>query len=216
MTTTFTVENDFILPGRNCGACGKRTCEDFSNAVKEGVSNIHDCPFYIPVSNKVKDSNVESAVYSGVDVVGQKYDFWLAPIPGEISARKIILPYRPDLVEKWDIQKGDIVTGRPSGAGCPVQHVIKVLDANPITGVIMGFVVGPSYARNHDVKDVMEYHMLGFEGRAMVLGDAPQFGKRYSFLPGFCMMGRAHTGLVNTIIGKPWGLQVRIEGIVIM
>lgn len=216
MTITFTAANDWLPPGKNCGSCGKRTCTDFMEAVKAGTLKHDNCPFYVPVTKTKPVGMFPETEYSGIDVVGQKYDFWLAPIPGEISARKIVLPYRPDLVEKWDIKKGDIVTGRPSGAGCPVQHVISVLDANPITGVITGYVVGPAYARGKEVKDVMEYHMLGFEGRAMVIGETPQFGKRYSFLPGTCMMGRAHTGLVNTVIGKPWGLQVRIENIIIM
>ncbi len=216
MTTTSIVENDWTPPGKNCGACGKKSCIEFTDALKAGSMKPEHCPFYVPQIKKEIFDPTQGAEYNGIDVVGQKYDFWLAPIPGEISARKIILPYRPDLVEKWDIKKGDIVTGRPSGAGCPVQHVVQVLDANPITGVITGYVVGPAYARGKEVKDVMEYHMLGFEGRAMVLGETPQFGKRYSFLPGSCMMGRAHTGLVNTVIGKPWGLQVRIEDIIIM
>lgn len=44
----------------------------------------------------------------------------------------------------------------------------------------------------------------------------PRFGVRHSFLPGFCMMDRAHTGLVNMVIRKPWGLQVRVEDVVIL
>ncbi|WP_269851268.1 (Fe-S)-binding protein [Methanosarcina horonobensis] len=43
--------------------------------------------------------------YSGVDVVGKEYDFVLLPFPGEPSARKFIVPFRADLVEKWDIKK---------------------------------------------------------------------------------------------------------------
>lgn len=213
--TTYIEANNWVSPGRNCGACCKKSCEDFHNALKEGTVKLEDCPFHLPVSNVSFDSSSDTR-YTGFDVIGQEYDFWLAPIPGEKSARKIILPFRPDLVEKWDIHKDDIVVGRPSSAGCPVQHVIRVMDANPITGVIIGHVVGPAYARGMEVKDVMEYHMLGFEGRAMVLKNEPEFGKRYSFLPGLCMMGRAHTGLVNTVISKPWGIQIRIEDIIIM
>ena len=44
----------------------------------------------------------------------------------------------------------------------------------------------------------------------------PGFGLRQPFLPGSCMMDRAHTGLVNMVIRKPWGIHVRVEDIVIM
>ena len=154
--------------------------------------------------------------YSGVDVVGQRYDFVVRSLPGEPSARKIVLPFRPDMVERMDIKRGDIVTGRPAGAGCPVQHVIRVLDADWVTGVITGHVVGPAFSRNSEVKDVREYHMLGFEGEAVPISAEPRFGVRHSFLPGFCMMDRAHTGLVNMVIRKPWGIHVRVEDVVIL
>lgn len=216
MTGTSSAGSDWAPPGRDCGACGRRTCGEFLDDVRKGNTQPEGCPFYVPVVEKVGFEEIPDAEYSGIDIVGQAYDFWLAPLPGEVSARKIVLPFRSDLVEKWDIVPGDIVTGRPSGAGCPIQHVIRVIDANPITGVITGHVVGPAYSRDRDVKDVMEYHMLGFEGRAMVIGETPRFGKRYSFLPGTCMMGRAHTGLVNTAIQRTWGLQVRLEDVIIL
>lgn len=154
--------------------------------------------------------------YSGVDVLGQRYDFVIGALPGEPSARKIVLPFRPDMVDIMDINPGDIVMGRPFGAGCPVQHVMKVIDADRVTGVITGHVVGPAYSRGKEVKDVKAYHMLGFEGRANVISREPEFGRRQFFLPGFCMMDRAHTALVNMVIDKPWGIQVRVEDIVIL
>ncbi len=214
MPTISITENDWTPPGKNCGACGHPSCEDFVIALKEGATKKTDCPFY----HETKHSScVELQFnYTGKDIVGQEYDFVMKPIPGEPSARKIVLPFRPDLVEKMNIVRGDIVTGRPAGAGCPVQHVIKVIEADPITGVITGHVVGPAYSRNKEVKDVKEYHMLGFEGMAHVVKEEPKFGVRHSFLPGFCMMDRAHTGLVNMVIRKPWGLHVRVEGVVIL
>ncbi len=214
MRTTSTAASDWTPPGRNCGACGYPTCEELKSAVIAGRSTYRSCPFYQPGRTA---SPVESAFrYSGRDVVGQEYDFVMTPIPGEPSARKMVLPFRGDLVERMGIVPGDIVTGRPAGAGCPVQHVIKVISADPITGVITGHVVGPAYSRGADVKDVREYHMLGFEGRAVPVKREPEFGIRHSFLPGFCMMDRAHTGIVNMVIDKPWGIHARIEGIVIL
>ena len=213
MATASTVANEWTPPGKDCGACGCASCSEFSSKLSVGAMDIGRCPFYHPAET---DIPIIRSVYTGTDVVGSPYDFVIEPLPGEPSARKVVLPFRGDLVERMDIQKGDIVTGRPAGAGCPVQHVIRVLEADPVTGVITGHVVGPMFARGREVKDVREYHMLGFEGMAVTVSKEPKWGCRQSFLPGFCMMGRAHTGLVNVLIDKPWGLQVRVEGIVIM
>ena len=220
MRTISTVGNDWSPPDKNCGACGHRTCDDLMVAIKEGAADQEMCPFFtsLEISVNIKEavSEMDLLCYSGFDVVGQKYSFVVQPLPGEPSARKIVLPFRPDLVDTWDIVQGDIVVGRPAGAGCPVQHVLRILDADKDTGVMTGHVVGPSYSRDKEVKDVKAYHMLGFEGKVLPITEEPQFGKRFSFLPGLCMMNRAHTGLVNMVIKKPWGLHVRIEDILIL
>jgi uncharacterized Fe-S cluster-containing protein len=218
------VESDWSPPGKNCGACGYKTCDDLMLAIKGGVVDQEACPFFHSLGSnvdiqRIQDSPSEMDLlhsYSGFDVMGQKYSFVLQPLPGEPSARKIILPFRPDLVDRWEIVRGDIVVGRPAGAGCPVQHVIHILDADKDTGVMTGHVVGPSYSRDREVKDVKAYHMLGFEGKALPITEEPQFGKRFTFLPGLCMMNLAHSGLVNMVIKKPWGIHVRIEGILIL
>ena len=215
MPTTSTTASEWAPPGKDCGACGFPSCGAFSDAMADGRAGPEACPFYRPSSTPVSGDPVPFN-YSGVDVVGQRYDFVVRSLPGEPSARKIVLPFRPDIVERMDIKRGDIVTGRPAGAGCPVQHVIRVLDADWVTGVITGHVVGPAFSRNSEVKDVREYHMLGFEGEAVPISAEPRFGVRHSFLPGFCMMDRAHTGLVNMVIRKPWGIHVRVEDVVIL
>lgn len=215
MPTTSTAGSDWTPPGRDCGACGHPSCASFSEALRAGLADAESCPFHHPVgAPPVVGPEVFS--YSGTDVVGQAYDFVIAPFPGEPSARKVVLPFRPDVVDRMDIRPGDIITGRPAGAGCPVQHVIRVLDVDPVTAVITGHVVGPAYSRGKEVKDVRQYHMLGFEGRALPVTREPVFGLRQSFLPGFCMMDRAHTGLVNMVLDKPWGIQVRVEDVVIL
>ncbi|MDR0778611.1 MAG: Fe-S cluster protein [Methanomassiliicoccaceae archaeon] len=201
-------------PGKDCGSCGSRTCDEFEMRLKEGRVRHKDCPFY--EEDKIILSVAESAAYTGTDIVGQPYDFIISPLPGEPSARKIVLPFRPDMTERMNITQGDIVLGRPAGAGCPVQHVIKVIHSDLITGVITGHVVSPQFARTGNVKDVKEYHMLGFEGIASEKRKEPQFGKRHYFLPGSCMMHRAHTGLVSMLIEKPYGTQIRIEDIIIL
>jgi uncharacterized Fe-S cluster-containing protein len=181
--------------------------------VEEGRARYTECPYYSSV-NII--NNLRPVNYTGRDITGQKYDLVLLPLPGETSARKFILPFRPDITEKYDIKKGDVVIGRPAGAGCPVQHVIRVMSSDHITGVIMGHVVGPEHARGKEVKDVKEYHMVGFEGMASVIDRRPEFGKRYYFMPGSCMMHRTHTGLVSMIIERDYGTQIKLEDIIIV
>ena len=209
-------------PGKNCGACGMDSCDAFATAVAEGVKDVDACPYYTaPQESQATDAACGvcglEAAYTGADVTGAPYDFIITALPGEPSARKIVLPFRPDLVETLGITPGDIVTGRPTGAGCPVQHVIKVLEADPVSGLITGHVVGPAFARgNSDAIDLRHYHMIGFEGIATVVRRTPAFGLRMPFLPGVCMMHRTHTGVVNMIMQKSYGLHVRVEGVVIL
>ncbi|HYH05089.1 MAG TPA: Fe-S cluster protein, partial [Bacillota bacterium] len=147
---------------------------------------------------------------------GNPYDFVLTPLPGEISARKIVLPFRSDLVEKLELKKGDLVMGRPMGAGCPIPHILKIIEAEYNTGLLYTWVVGPKFSREQEVKDLTAYHMVGFEGVASEIRKEPGFGRRVTFLPGFCMMNLNHTGLVNMILTKSFGLHVRIEDIRIL
>ena len=101
-------------------------------------------------------------------------------------------------------------------AGCPIPHVLEVIEIDHRTGVLTCWVIGPEKAREGTVIDVGAYHMLGFEGIATEVYKEPEFGRRVSFLPGFCMMNRSHSGLVNQVLQKSEGLHVRIEGIIIM
>jgi uncharacterized Fe-S cluster-containing protein len=102
------------------------------------------------------------------------------------------------------------------GQGCPVQHVLRVIDANIVTGVLTCHTVGPRAAREGTVKDVQAYHVIGFEGIATVVTRPPEFGFRQSFLPSFCMMHLAHTGVVNMVLAQSEGLHVRVEDIRIL
>ncbi len=177
------------------------------------MKNYSDCPYYYERKPEQKTFICTDAIYPEQDVLGHDYDFVLGPMPGEISARKIVLPFRADLVEKMQIKKGDFVLGRPMGAGCPIPHVLQVIKAEPVTGLLYTWVVGPKYSRDQEVKDVVAYHMIGFEGIAGRIRNEPCFGCRVSFLPGFCMMSINHTGLVNMVLQKSCGLHVRIEDI---
>ncbi len=205
-------------PGKNCGLCGEKRCDKFIDLVRREEKKIQMCVFFEPELTEgggVTDSIVETKIQS-VDVFGETFDFVLDSLPGEVSARKIVMPFRPDLVEKWKIKAGDIVTGRPMSAGCPVQHVLQVIKANPITGILDTWCVGPQFSRGKKIYDVEAYVMLGFEGIAKVVRRSPEFGRRQRFLPGFCMMNATHTGVVNMVLEKSHGLHVRLEGIIIL
>ena len=198
-------------PGKDCGACGAPTCEAFIALVREGEKDLLDCIFY---STDLAPSRFESETrHTGRDILGTEYDFILEPLPGEVSARKIVLPFRPDLVEKWEIVPGDIVVGRPTGAGCPVQHVLSVIRANPVTGLLTCLVVGPRASRGGGFKEIEAYHIVGFEGISRTVRREPTFGMRQRFLPGSCMMNLAHTGVVNMVLAQSSGLHVRVENI---
>jgi Predicted Fe-S protein len=217
--------NKWNPPGKNCGACGSQTCSDFVGRLEAGLTELDMCPFY-SIENIVRPEKIVSRenlmiqarniTYSGIDVAGKEYDFVLLPFPDEPSARKFIVPFRADLVELWGIKKGDLVTGRPAGPGCPVYHALRVLSANPVTGVIECHTVGPMAARKEDVRDVQAYHVHAFEGIASTVKKPPVFGTRQYFLPGNCMIGLAHTALVNMVFQKPSGTHVRLEDIRIL
>ena len=173
--------NNWNPPGKNCGACGSQTCSDFVDRLETGLAEVDLCPFYSK-ENIVSQGSILSREnlaiqarnipYSGIDVTGKEYDFVLLPFPDEPSARKFIVPFRADLVELWGIKKGDLVTGRPAGPGCPVYHALRVLSANPVTGVIECHTVGPMAARKEDVHDIQAYHVHAFEGIASTIKEA--------------------------------------------
>ncbi|MGA2699324.1 MAG: (Fe-S)-binding protein [Methanoregula sp.] len=199
-------------PGKDCGSCGISTCKEFVKAVKKGKKTESDCPFYAAEQCACQDK----ASYSGTDVTGAKYDFIIRAFPGEPSARKFIVPFRADLVEKWDIQPGALVTGRPAGPGCPLYHALRVLSANPVTGVLECHTVGPLAARKEKAFDVQAYHVHAFEGLAETVLRPPTLGFRQRFLPGYCMIDLAHTALVNMVLKKKDGVHVRVEDIRIL
>jgi uncharacterized Fe-S cluster-containing protein len=202
----------WVPPGRDCGACGLPSCDEFVKAVREKKKTDGDCTFY----TVGQYARLEKTTYTGIDVTGAQYDFVLRAFPGEPSARKFIVPFRADLVERWDIQKGDLVTGRPAGPGCPVYHALRVLSANPVTGVLECHTVGPLEARRKNAHDVQAYHVHAFEGIAETIIRPPTLGLRQRFLPGNCMMDLSHTAVVNMVLKKKEGIHVRLEDIRIL
>ena len=207
----------WLPPGKNCGLCGENSCKNFICMLNEGKKVYADCPYYRDtfLTGNNRDF-VTEAHYPAKDILGHSYDFVLEPLPGEVSARKIVLPFRADLVDRFGIKAGDYVLGRPMGAGCPIPHVLEVIEAEDITGLLYTWVVGPRFSREHEALDIVAYHMIGFEGLATRVNKDPVFGARASFLPGFCMMSLNHTGIVNMLLQKRHGLHIRIEDVRIL
>lgn len=196
-------------PMKNCGLCGDVSCENFMKNVDEKKKNINECIYY---SNNLKTKE-DCNNYGVKDLNGHEFDFVLKAVPGEVSARKIIRPFRADLIERFSIKKGDYVMGRPMGAGCPVTHVLEVYKVDEIAGVLYTWVVGPDISRNNKVIDINAYGMTGFEGIATQIKRTPQFGKKAGFMPAFCMLRLTHYGLVNMVLEQKEGLLVRVEDI---
>lgn len=196
---------------RNCGLCGEKSCEEFQDAVNRKEKPFDKCPFY--AEHEKENQHEKEMICDSVDTHGHVFDFLLGAVNGEISARKIIKPFRSDLIEKFNITKGSIVMGRPVGAGCPVTHVMKVYDVDELSGILYTWVVGPGYSRNNDVIDIRSYSMTGFEGIAKNIVEEPKVGKKAGFMPGFCMLRLTHYGLVNMVMETKEGLLVRIEDI---
>lgn len=138
------------LPGKNCGLCGEARCADLARKAKQGLKRWSDCPFAEvgpSALGKLPSNRSQAWSWPGKDILGHAYDFVLEPLPGEISARKIVLPFRSDWAERMHIRPGDLVVGRPMGAGCPVPHVLQVIEADYLTGLLYTWVVGPMALR---------------------------------------------------------------------
>ena len=125
-------------PGKDCGSCGLPACSEFVRAVKKGDKAETDCPFY----TVEQCASCAPAGYSGTDVTGAKYGFIIDAFPGEPSARKFIVPFRADLVEKWDIRPGALVTDRPRRARVPGLPRAPCPLCQPVTGVLACHTVG--------------------------------------------------------------------------
>ncbi|HEX7713056.1 MAG TPA: (Fe-S)-binding protein [Bacillota bacterium] len=214
------IAESWLPPGKDCGLCGNGSCREFLHSVQNQEKYYTECPFYQKETDDKTHGQageqMRQAKYTGKDILGHAYDFILSALPGEISPRKIVLPFRPDLVDILDIHKGDYIMGRPMGAGCPVPHVQYVIDADRITGVLTTWVVGPKISREHSVKDVKAYHMIGFEGLAEEIRNEPTVGYRMTFLPGCCMMNLNHTALVNMVLETSYGKHIHVEDIRIL
>jgi hypothetical protein len=200
-------------PGKDCGACGSRTCSDFLGFAHAGKKDLADCPFYRNPGAGDKKLPAPSA-WSGKDISGFDYDFVLEPFPGEPSARKHIQPFRTELIAKWGIVPGDIIMGRPVEPSCPIHHILRVLKIDEVSGIITCYAVGPFAARKSTkLHDIHAYREIAMEGIVQAVKHAPLLGFRQRFLPANCMRQMVHSGVIQMALQKSIGMHVRIEEI---
>jgi uncharacterized Fe-S cluster-containing protein len=149
------------------------------------------------------------------DTLGREFDFYLEHFPEDPGPREIILPHNPLITREMNIQRGDILIGRPLGmsCGCPITHCGVAMDVDARTGVIVWCVTGPLNPRQKGFKDLGYYIAEGYEGMISQARIDIRIGMRYFFQPRMCMLQWRHSGLVNYLNRTNEGLQVRVEGL---
>ncbi len=225
------------LPGKNCGACGYRSCDEFGVRLNEEPEMIKRCifmsddqveaprtngkslaaPATVPASCGTACASPASLSMGGEweDSLGREFDFVLEHFPEEPGPREIILPHNPLLTREMDIQPGEILIGRPLGmsCGCPITHCGVAMDVDKRTGVIVWCVTGPLNPRQKGYKDLGYYIAEGYEGLIYKTRAEIKIGLRYYFQPHMCMLQWRHSGLVNYLNRTQNGMQVRVEGL---
>lgn len=241
------MSNVVNLPGKNCGLCGYRTCEEFTIPLSANPDLIKRCLFLsdnkmqsavstreenFPLTSgcgtsdgnhcismecrrQEKSEEIQKGEQNWRDSLGREFDFFLEHFPEDPGPREVILPHNPMLTREMEIQKGEILIGRPLGisCGCPITHCGIVMDLDPRTGVINWCVTGPLDPRQKGFKDIGYYIAEGYEGLVTEARCKIKLGMRYFFQPRRCMLHWRHSGLVNYVNRTPSGLQVRIEGL---
>jgi len=202
------------LPGKNCGLCGYKTCEQLAEEILKNPDAIKKCVF---LEEKVERPVVEEFKEEGItwkDILGRDYDLVLDKFPDDAGPRETILLSNPANLEKLNIKKGDILYGRPAvGTGCPVTHCgVVIEEPDYFNGTVVWCIVGPVLARERGIY-IGYYYIVAYEGLVKFTRKELQFGRRYYFLPRYCMLQVRHSGLINMIEKAKEGFHVRLEGI---
>ncbi len=198
-----------LLPGFNCGKCGRKDCAKFAEALVKG-ERIELCTFLDQdrfSSSKSKilvllSEGVEEEEIQGV-VDGLKAQFSLLPLDGERSCREDLFPFN----QKVDLKMDDFIRYRP--LGCPITHFAKVLKAS--NGILTVHIIGPRNLVGEGAFEPLDIGICmvaAFEG-LLGKGKMPKVCQTVTFLPHHCMMGKVHSGVVVSVEGR----KIRIEGI---
>ena len=139
------------LPGLDCGLCGSRTCTSFAETLLTKPQDLEKC---IHLRKETVKPATERAEPTGLfcqgcektdsdipftwkDSLGRDYDFILDSLPGDPGPREIIIPHNPTRTKDLNVQKGDILIGRPMGmsCGCPITHIAVPPSAGARSGL---------------------------------------------------------------------------------
>lgn len=206
--------NNKVLPGKDCGLCGYKTCESLSEILKNQPDQIDLC-IHLKSKEKTTIKNIVSNNNTWKDHLDRNFDFILDKFEEDQGPRETILLFNPSNVEKLKIKKGDIIYGRPGwiSCGCPVTHAgIVVEEPDYFNGTIVWCVVGPILAREKGI-DIGYYNSTAYEGLITETIKELKIGLRYYFMPRFCMLQWRHCGLINSLTKVKDGYRVRIEGL---
>ena len=206
------------LPGKDCGLCGFKTCEEFAEIVQADTKAMERCIHIVeegtqsvcPVEPEFKEENI-----TWKDHLDRPYDFILDKYPGEMGPRETIILFNPANVEKLGLKKGDVIYGRPAwiSCGCPVTHVGMIVEEpDYFNGVATWCIVGPMLARKKGI-NIGYYNTTAYEGIVNYTREELRIGMRYFFQPRYCMLQWRHCGLINQLAKTKDGLRVRIEGL---
>lgn len=202
------------LPGKDCGLCGFRTCRDLAEAAAKDSSLVARCVYLEEHRQAPPDwTESEAAEPSWKDMLDRPYDFLLEKLPEDPGPREVILPTNPGNIEKLGVKKGDILYGRPATVGCPVTHAGVVMEPpDLVSGLFVWCVVGPAAARDRG-RNVGCYTPLAYEGLVRRTRVELEVGRRYFFMPAWCMIQMRHSGVVNLVAKYGSALRTRVEGI---
>lgn len=202
------------LPGRDCGLCGFKTCRELAGLVLHDPEALKRCVFLEQAAGP------PPAVRPGEkptwkDLLDRPYEFVLEKFPDDPGPREVILPFNPANTEKLGVKVGSVLFGRPASVGCPVTHAgVVVEEPDYLNGLVVWCVIGPVAARSRGV-EIGCYTPVAYEGVVRHSRKKLQVGRRYYFLPGYCMLQSRHSGVVSFLARTATGFRVRIEGILI-
>ena len=203
-----------LLPGKNSGLCGFRTCADLARAAVTNPELLKRCVFLeeYALQPPAPDSGAGGATWH--DLLGREFDFVLERLADDPGPREHILLANPANLERLHIRKGDVLCGRPAlGVGCPVTHCgVVVQEPDYFNGAVVWCVVGPISGRERGI-DIGYYQIIAYEGLVRETKGELGFGERHYFLPRYCMLQARHSGLINAISKTADGYHVRLEGI---
>lgn len=201
------------LPDKNCGQCGYTTCRGFAEYAARHPEALERCVHLYPQAPQVACPPLSSEEISWHDILDRPYDFILEQFPDDPGPREVILPFNIPRVTALELKKDDVVFGRPASVGCPVTHVGRLLEPpHPVDGTITWCVVGPMAARTGSA-EIGSYMPVAYEGVVHHSRCELQIGRRYYFLPRYCMLQSRHSGLVSQIVQQEGSTCVRLEGI---